>query len=242
MKIGIHITYFHIPERIKYLERCIYFLNRLGVELDVFVHTNNKELKLKNKNNVSIIVHDISKEHPHFLSWKHRPMMKDHRKEYDYMMYMEDDILFNRNNLKYYLKYHDICKSEGYYLGFLRKEFDGKEWFLTDIHKDWGDFPLTKKVRIGSYEFFLHSNNTYHAFWIMDKEEINDYCNHEYYDLSKSPHHYGFIREQSAWGFYPYLKGVLIPGMTKGAFVHHMPNNYIGSGWLCTQPVNKLFG
>ncbi len=242
MKIGIHIAHFFLPNRLCFLEKSIYNLNRLGVDINIFLHTNDHRLKINNSKNVSIVHHDMSKDHPHLLTWKHRDMMKSQRRDYDYMMYMEDDILFNRNNLKYYIKYHDICKSENYYLGFIRKEYDGKDWYLTDIRPEWGDFPLYKKVKIKNTKFYLHSNNYYCAFWILDKQEFNTFCDHEYYDLKKCPYHGGFLREKSAAGFAPNYKGVLIPGMTKGAFVHHIPNNYIGSGFLAALPVSQLFG
>lgn len=241
MKIAVHITYFHLPERMKYLVKCIHNLLKIDLDMHIYIHTNVRKLRIKKRPVVHIVYHDMSKEHPHLLSWKHRDLMKSQNGEFDYYMYTEDDILFTKTNWNYYQKYHNTCKNNGYYLGFVRKETDGKDWYVTDIVPDRGDFPLKTKMTLSSTEFYLNTNNDYCAFWIADKEEFNHFCHQEYYDLNKCGFHGGWLREKSAAGFIPTCKGSLIKHDDEGFIVHHMPNNYAGKGWIAVFKLKDLF-
>jgi len=239
--ISVHISHFYLQGRIIFLKKMIHDYMRLYAEIDIFIHTNVKQLPIKNNKKVKVIYHDISQEHPHYLTWKHRDMLKRQLNSYDYYIYTEDDILFNRNNFKYYLAHHEMCKKNGYYLGFIRKETNGKDWYATDIVPEWGIFPISKKIKVENKNFYINENNPYSGFWIADNDELKKFCEHEYFDLNKCPYNGGYLREKSAWGFIPSYKGSLIIRDTKGAFVHHMPNNYVGDSLLARIKIRDIF-
>ena len=53
--------------------------------------------------------------------------MEKQKNDYDVFIYTEDDILFEKKNFNYWLKYKDLCLNDNYNLGFLRFEINKKD-------------------------------------------------------------------------------------------------------------------
>ena len=83
--------------------------------------------------NINYIVHDLKNKNPFYLTWMCRPFIEKQKKDYDYFIYSEDDILFNNKNFNYWLQYKKVCIQNKYNLGFLRTERKNKKIFSTDL-------------------------------------------------------------------------------------------------------------
>lgn len=261
MKLAAHITFFDSPLRKQFLEEVIDGLLNLNCKTDIYVYTNRVQKELESRENIKIHLcpyrnYKISKLpkkafleafrlkfliHPFYLSWEHRKVIEGVIDDYDIQLYLEDDIGFKQENLDYWMKYKDITLGHNYNLGFLRIEKDkDHNQFLTDV-----TWPLKDIIEIDGQKFLLNNLNPYCGFWIYDREELRKFV------LTKEWHFrfnsYG-IREKAAVGRHAqnmnYYKGTVIPlTHTKNGLitpssssVHHLPNNYIGKGYYCTQP------
>jgi hypothetical protein len=250
MKIAKHIAFYYTDTtkyRIQYLNRIINAVNSYICYTDIFIHTNSREFNESmvhtNMNgNIYVIYHDISNEHPYFLTWRPRFLIKQQMNDYDIFMYTEDDILIPNEALEYWLTYKDHVISNGYNLGFFRIEIgDDKKEYTTDnctspdgkLHQY-----LTKTVNILNRQYVMNDQNPYCGFWIYDKSEFTKFVKSKYYNMPFNNIDYVYeygIRETSAVGLhnltYGWYKGTIIPlvdgKLHEGSKVYHMPNNYI---------------
>ena len=152
MKIAVHITFFFVEKRFKYLKKVVDNLFQIAAFIDIYIYTNKKFDVFKNFKNVKILVYPYTKGgikfhhtfiklgmkkmvHPFYLTWENRKIIENEINNYDIQVYLEDDIKFTQANLNYWLKYNKTVTKEGYNLGFLRVEHDGEDRFLTDLKK-----------------------------------------------------------------------------------------------------------
>lgn len=140
-------------------------------------------------------------------------------------MYIEDDVLFTKENFDYYLKYHSICKENNAYLGFLRTERskDGSIRVLDCLDR------LTTAIAINGIEFLECLKYRYAALWLLDADEMAAYVNgmHSLFMLEKR--HYGrpdMVREDAAIGPIYEMFGKMLVVDEPGCYVQHLPNNY----------------
>jgi hypothetical protein len=238
--LAVHVTYWHSEKRFKYVNELIKSLNSLSCKTQVFVHTNNLKLKLHYP--ALVVFHDMTGQDGHTLSWKHRPIMASTYINYDAVMYIEDDILFNQNNLEYWYSNHSLCSRHGYNLGFLRIEYDRDKAYCTDISPKFSKCqPLPKEVNLDNELFYLNDNNFYSGLWILDQEEFEWFSAQAYFDLNICPYYFGYKREAAAVGAIPMFKGTLLKDDIKGQTVHHMPNNYINYKDYCKISPEELY-
>jgi len=130
MSISIHIPFYNPnPQkkegyrqltRFEFLKENIENLKSLSIKSDIFIHTHNNFLDDKNLD-AQIINHSISEADVNkgLLTWLSRPLMEKQIDDYDYFMYLEHDIKFSEENLKYLLKYEDSLNKKKFHLGFL---------------------------------------------------------------------------------------------------------------------------
>ena len=269
MKISTHIAYYHYPDkessnrRYKYVVSMLNdYFNEWEVEqIDIYIHTNTEDAKIildelisKTHIHVSFIIHDLSNENPHNLTWKHRELMETQKNDYDVFIYVEDDIGIPYKALKYWLEYKDILIMNKYNPGFIRIEInEKKELFCTDIL-----VPCNPIFNIND-TIFAWNHQHYCAFWICDKNELLQFINsiywkkHGYFPNGcTAPENPQWSRESAATGFKLAHRGLLnSPGavfpisynnnISDVCFVYHLPNNYIDSGsHLGKFPVSKL--
>ena len=263
MKISAHIAYYHYAEkeysnkRYKYVVSMLNdYFNEWEVEqIDIYIHTNTEDAKIildelisKTHIHVSFIIHDLSNENPHNLTWKHRALMETQKDDYDVFLYLEDDIGMPYKAFQYWLKYKDNLYSEGYDVGFVRVEtLNNKDYFCSDVVQ-----PCSCYLQIKD-RYFTWNHQNYCAFWICDKNALSDFILSPYWKqhglfphgLDKPEAH--FIRESAAIGYKMYYDRMISmhPGLSSMGsmypldenkeyisdicFVHHLANNYINA-------------
>lgn len=237
MKITTHITFYYVEDRFQYINKIIDEINTYTHSTDIFIHTNNINLNIKQFNEykngeIHIIYHDLENINPFFLTWKCRDLLYKQRNDYDIFIYIEDDILVPNKAIEYWLEYNEELIDCNYNLGFMRIEVDNEnKEFITDLM----GYKLDTKVTISKKVYYVHNKNPYCAFWIYNKKEFNKFAESPYYDI-ENIHGYG-VRERSAHGLhgmYTYwYKGTVIPCINDklhdSCRIYHLPNNYIGT-------------
>lgn len=259
MKIAAHITFFYSSNRLQYLQKVVDGLLEIDQNIDIFIYTNKKPSLYINKRNINykvfsyrkFLIARFSKKslldrigikwliHPFYLAWENRKFIENMIDNYDVQIYLEDDILFKKENFKYWLEYKKKVISNNYNLGFLRFEIDGtKRMLLTDVN-----WPLSELIEIEGQKFILNNLNPYCGFWIMDKDELKKFIKSPEWNFEFDG--YG-VRAKAAVGWHgknmERYKGSIIPLTTHDnglatpieSVVHHLPNNYIGKGRYCS--------
>ena len=260
MKIAAHITYFHSPERLTYLNKMVESLQEISPKPDIFLYTNKKLPHFSKEKNIQLKIYSYKKWllpraiknysigkflprfmiHPFLLSWENRKWVEKLVENYDVQIYLEDDIHFKQENLDYWIKYKSLTLPNDYNLGFLRieKNFLGKE-LMTDVN-----WPIEEIININGQKFLINDLNPYCGFWIYDQEELKRFIESKEWEFKFDG--YG-IRAKAAVGWHGKgmnrYKATIIPVVREsrklitpsGASVHHMPNNYIGKGKYCTR-------
>ncbi|GEM_PF-2234556 len=258
MKIAVHITFFHIENRYKFLHEVIDNLLLIESEMNIFIYTNKKFKLFENYDNIKLLVYPYKSSivsrfsfnsifnklgikqliHPYFLTWEHRKIVEENINEYDIQIYLEDDIKFTKDNLNYWLEFNEIVSRRGYNLGFLRIEFNGIEKYLTDVTKS-----LNKIIHIENTAYIVNEVNPYCGFWIYSKKELKEFIRSKEWNFDFS--NYG-IREKAAIGWHGknmnrYLNTIIplkeddIQYMaTQNCTVHHLPNNYLDHNSFCS--------
>ena len=145
MSISIHIPFYNPnPEkkegfrnlrRFDYLKENILNLKSLSIKNDIFIHTHNDFLDDKNLE-VKIIKHKIDEDNLNkgYLTWLCRSLMEKQKNDYEYFMYLEHDIKFSENNLKYLQKYQETLAQKSFHLGFLIYEKNNSDNQNYSIH------------------------------------------------------------------------------------------------------------
>jgi hypothetical protein len=283
LRIAAHVSYFHVPSRLRFLEKTIESLNSIGPFVDIYIHTNSVLDDLADRRqSLKIISYPYRSQswtvfaekiwqklglatkgykwnhfrrfewslccglglrrlaNPYYLTWESRRVMRKILDLYDVQIYLEDDIIFNGQNLQYWLDYAPTCLSNGFNLGFIRYEYNQKKntKYATDL------FALPNEIlEIDSKPFLVNNVNPYCGMWIYHKSELAKF-------MSSSEWNFKFsglgIREMAAIGWhYPMMKrfkATVIPlkpvysqrlSTVSGAEIHHYPNNYINHPMFC---------
>jgi hypothetical protein len=261
MQIAVHIAFYYDESRIQYLDRVLTNLHEIGAyhKLHIYIHCNRRfrvDHKFANINTEVIAARFLDvpglrrfygylpyglrrRVDPLYLSWNHRKYILDTIDIYDVQIYLEDDIGFNNHNFEYWYEYKDICINNGYNLGFLRVEFDGRSgrWYCTDLMRAPGGL-----IEVGGRLFARSAH--YYGFWIYDRDELRRFAASDRWDLE----HAQAVREVAALGWHRrelgLYKDTIVPvkqelekriyTVSKECSVHHMPNNYIGHPMFCT--------
>jgi hypothetical protein len=264
MKITVHITFYYrlsdIPgegsginnnneARLGYLNRKIDAINTYDHQTDIYIHSNTpvftREMIHENtKGIINIFYYDLSNESRWNLIQKHRKVMEAQKDDYDIFMYSDDDILFRKESLEYWLENKDTLNALGYNPGFARVEVsDTQEEYTTDmaispcgrINKR-----LDKMLRIDGKTYFINDINTFNAFWIYDKKEFHTFLKTPFWHITDwNPELWGPV-ERYAIGMngndQGHYKATLIPLASENYIdprskVYHMSNNYINGAW-----------
>jgi hypothetical protein len=232
MKITKHISFYFLKERIQYVNKIIDETNRYGCTTDIFIHTNiylEGAFAPYTNGRLQIVVHDLSKTDPFYLTWKCRDLMREQQHDYDLFMYVEDDILVPFKAVQYWLQHNEKLIELNYNLGFVRIEVDHQVEFITDLYGE----KLDTLIHVEGAPYCVNNKNPYCAFWIYTKNEFSKFVNSPYYDPQRIAG-YG-IREQSAVGLHglhtPWYKNTLIPiidnKLAEACKIYHLPNNYV---------------
>ena len=164
--------------------------------------------------------------------------MKSQKNNFDIFIYCEDDILFNKQNLNYWLKHKDNCIKNNFNLGFLRFEINKKDknYYSTDQIEQSSKF-----LNIAKKKYLVLANSNC-SFWIYDKKEFGDFIKTKFYNFNWrwiSVSNILLIREMAAVGWHGenmnglsmgrYL-ATIIPfkknKLDDGALIRHLSDNY----------------
>lgn len=227
--LAAHITCYDIGRRMQFREKTV--LHLLSISgCSVFVHTDSRSRGVPFSPRVFFQFHDLGSSHQFDLAKMSRAAMLDSAAQFQHGMYIEDDIAFDTDNFEYYRRHSDAGLLAGSCVSFLRYELDMQtgEPFFTDITRTSDNF-----IQHGSGLFSV-TDNQYCGLWIQCSSDLFRFA-HDYPDVFwlRGGTRYGtgrHIRESAAIGpiytMYSQCRYFDEPGL----FVHHMPNNYVGSG------------
>ena len=236
-KIAVHITFFlgkNYLNRINFLRKIIDSYKKISKNLDIFIHINKKLHNKYKIKDVNYILHNLSLEDPYILSWKSRKLIYQQKDIYDVFIYSEDDILFTKNNFDYWINFKDICIKNNFNLGFIRVEKNNNKIYSIDVTTQ-----LNKYLIINNNRFIVNDINTYCAFWIYDRQELNKFINSNIWNFNwRNEFSYG-VREMSAIGWHGLkmtrYKDTLIPLVKSNkkkyvvnldSLIYHLTGNY----------------
>lgn len=209
----ICITHHHSTDRLEYLLQILQsFKDEYSLRHDIIVDTN-AALDVTGDNTTT--VHHNSLAHPFHLAWMHRQHMKERIEDYDWFMYVEDDIYLPFENFLNYLRNFELLWPD-YVPSFVRVErFNGEEYAL--------DVTTRRECNLVQ-DGFCTLKQPYHGFWIMPQQALKETMRSDFVRLSES-------REVAAsypmWELHK-TPVVQIEGnhVSRLCYAHHLPNNY----------------
>ena len=101
--------------------------------------------------------------------------MNEQINEYDYFMYIEDDIFVPKQTIEYFLQYSPLMVFNKYNLGFVRigKDYnDCENEYIVDLPNKKMNKVLT--FNSNSLKCVINDVNDYCAFWIYTKHEMRN--------------------------------------------------------------------
>lgn len=232
-RLRVHVAFHYMEDRIKYLKAILNEIEHYHFNIiDVVIDTNSDAKRIINdhfnKIDLKYAVHKNLK-HPFLLTWQHRISMANVIDNYDYFMYLEDDIRVPYEALQKWIIDSEHLYQNGYLRGFLRVEINSENRLVcTDQVRKAS---LKDIVYIGNREYY-YPENPYQAFWIYSRLQMKEFIksptwhdgNHKEWD----------IRERAAAGMTwrnPTKHATVIPldedcHIPQDVIVWHLPNNY----------------
>lgn len=226
MKLLVCIAAHYAPDRLQYLQKVLDELRTYQCEVDIIIDCNT--------NNYNVILSDYkiythgSFSHPFHLTQIHRSHFKRELNNYDWFMYLEDDILLPWENFLSYTQKFPLMWPD-YVPSFIRIEEKDGEQYISDVT----DRQHAKLIFIDGRAFInLPFPQHYHAFWIAPQWVLKQTINDDFTKLHDS-------RERAAsYLMWELHKKGLLEIENRGGKFHikkdcyswHLPNNYIDSG------------
>lgn len=111
-----------------------------------------------------------SLQHPWHLTWMHRRHFKEEIENYDWFMYVEDDMDIPFEAFEEYTKtFHSLWKLH-YVPSFVRLEEFNNKYYVTDVTSSQAKQPI---ITIEGKDY-ISLTQPYHAFWIMPQKELKE--------------------------------------------------------------------
>jgi len=211
-KILVCIAFHYVEKRIDYVKQLLNNYATYKADVDIIVDSN-KHVNL----NAKVCVHNL--EHPYHLTWVHRKHFIDNIDNYDYFMYVEDDMLVTYDAFNEYISNFDELWKLGRVPSFIRVEHHNGKKFVTDITSQQSI--NTTSVNGKS---FMTLSQPYHAFWIMPKKQLKESITPNFTKLDTS-------RENAAsypmWGLgkTPMIR-IENNQISELCYSYHLANNY----------------
>lgn len=173
--------------------------------------------------------------HPHLLTWACRQHFKESVNNYEYFLYLEDDILIPRQAILRWFREKEALKAHGFWPGFLRVELDRRKELVASDFKDQATSPKIVEIQGAKY---LSPPFEYQACWVYDRDMLSAFLNSGLFDMpSAKAAETQDVRAIAALGmtFSSPPKGFasrhLLPltndcRISPEAFVFHLPSNY----------------
>lgn len=242
--LAVCITFFYVPERLAYLSQIISNYAGIARKTDIYIVTNVLDTNL-----VSSKLPNIPAElsinfftptgtgHPYFLTWSHREIFRKllHDGDVSHFLYTEDDLLFDRSNVIYWLKYRDALRNHGLIPSFIRVELHQElGWVSSDCKKPINPNKQPKRTLADGTQF-IGMKYPYQGMYFLDRDLMDEFYN----SPAMSPDFGKWnIREKAAQGltFVNVPEGftsrnvLLVDAKTmripQETWIHHLPNNY----------------
>lgn len=230
----VHVAFHYVAARAQYLLRVLDEINAYQfAKIDIYVDTNRNETSALLRNvetrpgvTIHVVTH-TNLEHPFDLTWTHRRNIDAALGNYDYYMYIEDDICVSDAALHAWHDDSERLAEHGYLRGFVRAEInpDG-ELVSTDYKKPIGSENL---LRVENH-LYIQPENPYQGFWLYSQQQMQTFVASECWQNGNC----GWpVRERASAGMIwldreqhnilvPLYKGKIDPM----AIVMHLPNNY----------------
>jgi hypothetical protein len=248
-RLLVHIPFHYVAHRWQYLETILkgfndYPLSAIKIVIDSNTSAVTEHLKstrLGSHCDVRVDVH-ATLSHPFALTWAHRAHMQGALADYDYFLYIEDDIYIPWSTFNSWLERAPRLDAQGYILGFLRVEKDDKG---RTVSTDWMQRVARPRLIAVSGQAYMHPSAFYQACWLYSQERMREFVRssawrdgfHKLSSLTRGHRHLGdsnYTREYSALGMScarPGRPRVLLPLDLQGrvpdtSWVWHLPNNY----------------
>jgi hypothetical protein len=238
------ITFFYVPERLTYLTTII--ANYIGIagKTDIYIVTNIADVKpiievlpyLPEHMTVRFFT-PSGIGHPYLLSWSHREIFQNvlAADEVTHFMYSEDDLLFTRSNVAYWLRYREPLQGHGHIPSFFRVESHRERGWVSADSRSPIRLSAQPKLVLNNGALFVCMPNPYQAMYFLDRPLMQEFAASQAIspDFGK-----WLIREKAAQGltYVNVPKGftsrnlVLFDPKTQTVanecWVHHLPNTY----------------
>lgn len=163
MKLLACIASHNPEERKSYLFRIINVLSIYNMDVDIILDVN-KQFEMEGVKEVCV---HTDLPHPYMLTWCHREHIKTHISEYDWFMYLEDDMWISPENFMHYTENFNLLWDK-YVPSFVRIETFNEEKYITDVTS----YESSKSIFSYKGKQWIELSNPYHAFWIMSREAL----------------------------------------------------------------------
>lgn len=242
--LAVCVTFFYVPERLSYLSTVISSYIGMANKTDVYIVTNIadttpiEEALPQLPDNMAIkFVIPSNIGHPYFLTWTHRQVFLEvlASGKASHFLYSEDDLLFTRSNILFWLRYREPLQKHGLIPSFFRVELHPeKGWVSTDCT---GPVQLHRQpmLTLEMGDQLICMPNPYQGMYFLDRQLMEEFAA----SPAMSPD-FGIwpIREKAAQG----LTFVNVPqgftsrnlalvdphanGIAQESWIHHLPNTY----------------
>lgn len=151
--------------RIDILKHTIKVLNEYEMPIHIIVDVNTINNNTRNDIDADVTIHSL--KHPYQLTWIHREHMVNLIDDFDYFMYLEDDMGVPFDAFKNYIENFKLLWPD-YIPSFVRIEDKDGQQYITDCTEK------QSKLKIFRYKGkeWINLTNPYHAFWIMPQKEL----------------------------------------------------------------------
>lgn len=230
----VHIAFHFVAARAQYLFRVLDEINTYRFhKIDIYIDTNRNEtaaLLRSYPTRPGVTLHVVTHtnlKHPFDLTWRHRSNIDKALGDYDYYMYMEDDICVSDAALQAWHDDSERLAAEKYLRGFVRAETTASgELVSTDYRSR---ISSRRVLRIGN-RLFVRPNNPYQGFWVYSQQQMQTFVASECWQTGNCNWP---VRERASAGMIwldHERHNILVP-LHKGridprAIVIHLPNNY----------------
>lgn len=233
----IHIAFHYDKNRFTYLYDVLKEVGSYDFEnIDVFIDTNNNRLisdiskwDFPGISRLEVLLHD-ELEHPFLLTWAHRKNIESLRNQYDYFMYLEDDIAVSFNSLQKWRDDSIFLDDYGKIRGFIRIEVNSRnEIVSTDYVR-----PIRcNEIIVINGKRFIKPKNPYQGFWFYSKKQLGEFYSSKCWTNGNCDWE---VRERASAGMiwkgekHPNSHSLIVPvrdlNIPDYVYVKHLPNNY----------------
>ena len=184
-KMVIVLCFYFNKKKLNNLNQTLCNLSLLNFKKEILILTNNlndnqkrKLKKLFKKNKIHCSLKEIGDlPDNNLLPWYSLNIMREKikNKNNSHFMYIEDDILINTVNIKYWIYFRKILRVNNLIPSFIRfEEFKKKKISVDNPNKIFLN-KLPKIETESKKNGFVNSKFPYHAMYLMDRELMTKY-------------------------------------------------------------------